>query len=589
MIGTSGRIPPEFIDELLSRVDIYDVVNPRVPLRKAGHEYKACCPFHDEKSPSFTVSSQKQFYHCFGCGEHGSAIGFLMAFDRLDFLEAVEDLAGMVGLEVPRVAPVGRPVKGSDYQSEQERLFGILVKANQYFKKQLRTHPEASKAIEYLKKRGLSGEVSRDYGLGFAPPGWRGLSQELGTSEENKNALMTAGLVKSGDSGDTYDRFRNRIMFPIHDRRGRITGFGGRALDDDGPKYLNSPETPTFQKGELLYGLPQTLQAERRPEQIIVVEGYLDVIALAQFGVRNVVATLGTAATSAHLKQLFRVTENLVFCFDGDEAGRRAAAKAMQTALPLMQGGRRVDFLFLPDGEDPDSLIRAIGQEEFQTIIAGKVPLSTFLFSQIESQTELTSLDGRARLVELARPLISLAPDGVYRTLLLDRLADISGLDRGQLLRQVETGKVKKIKVNNKPGRRHLGTGSMADKALQSLLLTPELANQCSQGLIKDLGEFPATELLANVLNYIQENPVSNTGSIIEQYRGTVWEQQLAQVSTLTGRPFDDTEFRDALARLVEKGGARKREELLHKDDGEFTNEEKEQFRRLYKPKKKNQ
>ena len=340
----AGRIPSEFIDELLGRVDIHDVVNARVPLRKAGHEYKACCPFHDENTPSFTVSPRKQFYHCFGCGAHGSAIGFLMEYDKLEFLEAVQELASVVGLEVPRLEERAGPEVSTGRLSEQKRLLDVLQRANAYFKKQLRVHPDAGKAIDYLKSRGLSGEICRDYEVGFAPPEWRSLSQAVASGEQERNLLLAAGLVKSKGSSEWYDRFRNRITFPIYDRRGRIVGFGGRSLDGENPKYLNSPETAVFQKGEALYGLHQVLSRDRQPDQILVVEGYLDVIALAQFGLGHVVATLGTALTSAHLRQLFRVTENVVFCFDGDEAGRRAADKALRTALPEIRAGRQVFF-----------------------------------------------------------------------------------------------------------------------------------------------------------------------------------------------------------------------------------------------------
>ncbi len=364
-----GAIPQHFIDELLSRADIVEIIGRRVPLKKAGREFQACCPFHNEKTPSFTVSPTKQFYHCFGCGAHGSALSFMMEYDRLSFPEAVEELATSMGLEVPREAGFAQ---GPDHRP----LFDILERAAAYFAQQLRQHAQAAQAVEYLRGRGVSGEVAADFRLGYAPPGWDNLLQALGGGDDSRIRLLReAGLITEQD-GKRYDRLRDRIIFPIRDTRGRVVGFGGRLLGDGKPKYLNSPETPVFHKGRELYGLFEARQADANPARLLVVEGYMDVVALAQFGISNAVATLGTATTSDHLEKLYRATPELVFCFDGDRAGRDAAWKALQTALPLMREGRQARFLFLPDGDDPDSMVRRIGQEAMQAEIGDALPLS---------------------------------------------------------------------------------------------------------------------------------------------------------------------------------------------------------------------
>ncbi|HKJ77760.1 MAG TPA: DNA primase, partial [Gammaproteobacteria bacterium] len=358
----AGRIPQSFIDDLLSRVDIVEVIDARVPLKKAGRDYAACCPFHDEKTPSFTVSPTKQFFHCFGCGAHGTALGFLMEYDHMGFVEAVEELAAKQGLEIPYEG--GAPAAGPG--RDLKPLYDLLGQADRYFRHQLRNHPAAAKAVDYLKGRGVSGEVAAAFGLGYAPPGWDGLLQALGRDDGALKRLVEVGLlIEREEDRRRYDRFRDRVIFPIRDPRGRTVGFGGRVLGDDKPKYLNSPESEVFHKGRELYGLYEAQQAVRRPERLLVVEGYMDVVALAQHGIANAVATLGTAATADHLQRLFRVTGEVVFCFDGDEAGGKAAWRALENAMPQMRDGRQVRFMFLPQGEDPDSLVRAIGGEAF--------------------------------------------------------------------------------------------------------------------------------------------------------------------------------------------------------------------------------
>ena len=376
----AGRIPQAFIDDLISRVDIVEVIDQYVPLKKGGRDFKACCPFHNEKTPSFTVSQAKQFYHCFGCQAHGTAIGFLIDYAHMDFVEAVEALAQRVGVEIPREASA---------EHSRDRLapqYELMEAANRHFRGALRRHPQAQPAVDYLKGRGLSGEIAAEFQLGFAPPGWENIIDALGRGAEAKQQLVEVGLAIERPDGSLYDRFRNRIIFPIIDRRGRTVGYGGRVLGDDTPKYLNSPETALFHKGRELYGLYHARAAGRAPVQILVVEGYMDVVALAQHGVRNAVATLGTAVTTEHLELLFRVCPDIVYCFDGDEAGRRAAWRGLETTLPLMREGRQALFMFLPDGEDPDSLVRSEGKETFLARAASATSLGTYLFEQLTAR-----------------------------------------------------------------------------------------------------------------------------------------------------------------------------------------------------------
>lgn len=431
----AGKIPQRFIDDLIDRLDIVDVVSARIDLRKAGKNHTARCPFHDEKTPSFSVNPDKQFYYCFGCGAGGNALSFVMDYDHLDFPQAVELLAASIGLEVPRD---GRP--GDDKKNQQrQRLLDALAAADQFYRRQLRQHPQANAAIDYLKQRGLSGEAARDFGIGFAPPGWDNL---LATAEANPDRIATlieAGLVVSNEEENKrYDRFRNRIIFPIRDPRGRTIAFGGRVLGDDKPKYLNSPETPVFHKGRELYGLYETTRHTRNPEHIIVVEGYMDAVALAQQGIHSAVATLGTALSEAHLDKLFRYTAEVIFCFDGDEAGRKAAARALETCLPAMRDGRGCRFLFLPEGEDPDSLVRAIGAESFRQLVTEATPLSTHLFESLSTKLDLSLPDDRAKLYQLAAPLINRLPHGVFRTLMLNQLAEKTGLANDALALHIE-------------------------------------------------------------------------------------------------------------------------------------------------------
>ncbi|MEN8638680.1 DNA primase [Pseudomonas sichuanensis] len=428
----AGLIPQSFIDDLLNRTDIVDVVSSRVQLKKTGKNLSACCPFHKEKSPSFTVSPDKQFYYCFGCGAGGNALGFIMDHDNLDFPQAVEELARAAGMEVPREE--GR--KGQKpRQPTDSPLYPLLEAASEFYRQALRNHPTRKAAVDYLKGRGLSGEIARDFSLGFAPPGWDNLLKHLGADALQQKVMIDAGLlIENAESGKRYDRFRDRVMFPIRDSRGRVIAFGGRVLGDDKPKYLNSPETPVFHKGQELYGLYEARKNNRNLDEIIVVEGYMDVIALAQQGLRNAVATLGTATSEEHLKRLFRVVPSVLFCFDGDQAGRKAAWRALESTLPSLQDGRRARFLFLPEGEDPDSLVRAEGTDAFHARINQHAqPLADYFFEQLSNEADPRSLEGKAHMVTLAAPLIEKVPGANLRQLMRNRLKEITGLDPQQL------------------------------------------------------------------------------------------------------------------------------------------------------------
>ncbi|MEX3774212.1 DNA primase [Pseudomonas sp. MYb118] len=423
----AGLIPQSFIDDLLNRTDIVDVVSSRLQLKKAGKNHTACCPFHKEKTPSFSVSPDKQFYYCFGCGAGGNALGFIMDHDNLDFPQAVEELAKAAGMEIPREES-GRARKPR--QPTDSPLYPLLTAAADFYRQALKSHPARKAAVDYLKGRGLTGEIARDFGLGFAPPGWDNLFKHLSSDTLQQKAMIDAGLlIENAETGKRYDRFRDRVMFPIRDSRGRIIAFGGRVLGDDKPKYLNSPETPVFHKGQELYGLYEARKNNRNLDEIIVVEGYMDVIALAQQGLRNAVATLGTATSEEHLKRLFRVVPNVLFCFDGDQAGRNAAWRALEATLSSLQDGRRARFLFLPEGEDPDTLIRSEGTDAFRARINQHAqPLADYFFQQLTEEADPRSLEGKAHMATLAAPLIDKVPGANLRALMRQRLLEITGL-----------------------------------------------------------------------------------------------------------------------------------------------------------------
>lgn len=512
----AGRIPPAFIDQLLSRTDIVELIDSRVDLRKSGRDYSACCPFHSEKSPSFTVSQQKQFYHCFGCGAHGNAIGFLMAYEHLEFLEAVEELARQAGLEVPRT-------QGPD-PDRYAPLLDWLARAEQYFRQQLAL-PAHEAARAYLVRRGLDTATCDTFGIGYAPPGWDGLYRTLTAAGAPPKELSSAGLIVIKDQGGAYDRFRDRIMFPIRDRRGRCIAFGGRALDNDNtPKYLNSPETPCFHKGRELYGFFEARTRERQLQTLLVVEGYMDVVALSQHGIGYAVATLGTATTPEHLERLFRTVKDVVFCFDGDRAGRQAAWRALDNALPFVRDGRKISFLFLPEGEDPDSLVRQEGREAFERRITQATPLSDYFFEQLRTEADLNSLDGRARFMERARPLVQKLPDSVFRDMMLVRLDETAKVVTTRLSVSIpppRSPRTKRQYLDRKP----------APLALALLLNDPRLAT-----LAGDLSPLRAADgaigVLVELIEFLQSHPHIDTAArILARYEGTPTATLLEQLT----------------------------------------------------------
>ena len=525
-----GRIPREFIDELLARLDVVEVINHRVPLKKAGKDFKACCPFHNEKTPSFTVSRPKQFYHCFGCGVSGTAITFLMEFEHLSFPEAVEELAGEAGLEVPDTGPA----RSGDNPTLP--LLEILGEASRYYKDQLRSHTDASTTIAYLKQRGLTGEIAAQFDLGYAPTGWDNLSSTAG-NEEKLDLMVKAGLISKRESGGHYDRFRARVIFPIHDNKGRVIAFGGRLLDKGEPKYLNSPETPVFHKGSELYNLHRARSAIAQQQMSIVVEGYMDVLALAQHGIDHCVATLGTATTTTHLQRLFRLAPSIVFCFDGDRAGRDAAGRALEIALPLLESGRQVSFLFLPDGEDPDSVIRDQGADTFRTLIESATPLPDLLFDTLLNQTDLTRMDGKARLATLARPLISRVPEGPLRELMQQRLSDLTGVapsGLGGLATTPPTVPHKRASARSK-------RLSPLATAISVLVQRPQLATGLDlPTAVVDTQDDPGVQLLTKVHGFARENPQLTTASLIERFRGDEQQPTLEKLASRNHLVDDD-------------------------------------------------
>lgn len=505
----AGQIPTQFIDELLTRVDIVDIIDTRVPLKKAGKNLHACCPFHNEKTPSFTVSQEKQFYHCFGCGAHGTAIGFLMEYDQLSFPEAIQELADHVGMTVPTTQQASlSPVKQS--------LYDLMDKVGQYYVHQLQTHPQRQAFVDYLKRRGLSQKTVELFGIGMAPDGWDNVLRTFGSNPQQTKQLLEGGLLIKNDKGRTYDRFRNRIMFPIWDRRGRVIGFGGRVLDDSTPKYLNSPETPIFHKGTELYGLYQARKANRKLERIVIVEGYMDVIALAEHGISNAVATLGTSTTADHLRLLLRAAPEVVFCFDGDRAGRDAAWRAAENALPMLGGNQQLKFMFLPDGEDPDSLVSEQGAEAFSERVVNAQNYSEFFFETLGSQVDLASMDGRARLVEMAKPYLKHVPAGVYRDMLEQRLAELTKTNIATLNKHLE----KPAQQQKRPAKKQtMATMTPIRMAITIVLQYPILAREIDDVAVIQSVTQPGVNILQELLETLHQHPHLTTAALLERWR----------------------------------------------------------------------
>lgn len=572
-----SKIPRDFINELIARTDIVALIDARVPLKKAGMNYSACCPFHQEKTPSFTVSPSKQFYHCFGCGASGNAVSFLLEFDRLDFVSAIEYLAAQLGLTVPHDGEMVAVLPQS------QDLYQLLEQAARFYQQQLKQAPIA---IDYLKQRGLTGQIAKQFALGYAPAGWDRLLNQLGNSTERREQLLTAGmLIKKDDNQGFYDRFRERIMFPIRDRRGRVIGFGGRVLDDNHqPKYLNSPETPIFHKGSELYGLYEARQANRDLQLLLVVEGYMDVVALAQHGINYAVATLGTATTADHIRQLARHVNTIIFCFDGDTAGKTAAWRALNNALPVIQDGMQLKFLFLPDNEDPDSLIRKIGATAFTEKLTQAIPFSDFLFGHLRSQVGGVSLDSKAQLVKLATPLIQQMQPNTLRHLIIERLAQLSGITPQHLpnLLQVAEPQPTYYSANASITRKYL---SPLSRLLVLLIQQPALAKTIVHTIELSCLTLPGSALLRDVLNILLEQSHLNTGGLLECFREHQDYQHLAKLAAwehnipATGM---QAELQAAISRVLQADRDYQIEVLLQKAQQQgLTAEEKVQLQQL--------
>ncbi|HET8710786.1 MAG TPA: DNA primase [Spongiibacteraceae bacterium] len=598
----AGRIPQAFIDDLLERVDIVEVIDRRVPLKKSGRNYSARCPFHDEKTPSFSVSPDKQFFYCFGCGAGGNAIGFVMDYDRVDFPQAVATLATLAGLEVPREAQPERVVQ---QQKQQRDLYQILDAAARFYREQLRRHPQAKRAVEYLKKRGVTGEIARDFGIGYAPPGWDNLLQALAKNEHERKLLIDAGmLVIKDEDNKCYDRFRDRVMFPILDSRGRVIAFGGRVLNDEKPKYLNSPETPIFHKGRELYGLYQARKAVRHLQRLVVVEGYMDVVALAQFGIPYAVATLGTATSTEHLQKVFRQCSEVIFCFDGDNAGRQAARRALEATLPAMEDGRSAKFLFLPEGEDPDSLVRKEGAAAFEQLLNNAQSLADYLFDCAGEGLNPNSLEDRARLSKLATPLIAKVPAGVFKQLLIDALAQRTGLSSEKLTAlTVEVEKVtppasQSVAHAAPMQRRPLPPRTEIQRnpvlyAIGLLLLHPQLARHAPAASQLTHLEGETGTLLRDLIELLQRRPEANTNVLLGHWYDQPWRQHVETAFNQVGILLENVEqlnlaqeegvereLAETLRRLEQSQIEAQINALLSKAN-ELTPQEKQQYRQL--------
>ena len=564
----AGRITRQFIDDLLARADIVEIVESRVPLKKAGKNYQACCPFHNEKSPSFTVSQDKQFYHCFGCGEHGNAISFLMEFDRLEFVDAIEELASHCGMEVVReennATPAEQRQQQKIYQQKQDD-YELMNQISRFYQQQLKVASDKQTAIDYLKGRGLSGEVVKRFGIGYISNAWDGLMKVFSANGNANQQLIDLGMAIQGDKNRPYDRFRGRIMFPIRDKRGRVIGFGGRVLGDEKPKYLNSPETRIYHKGQELYGLYEAKQANKNLEKLVVVEGYMDVVALAQHGVDYAVASLGTATTPEQLQTMFRTVREVICCYDGDRAGRDAAWRAMENALPLIRDGFSLKFVFVPDGEDPDTLIRDKGQQAFELFLDQAMPLSKFLFEQLMAQVDMNTLEGRAALVESFQPYLLKMPDSVLKDAIINDIANNFGTGSEQFLAKIaknnnNISQVKKPKSSTKITPVRL--------AIALLLEHPHIVNELGDISVLAPLNVPGVDLLLELLTMCQQKQGIKTAQLLEYFRDKPQGKQLAKLMCwehhITAEAAADV-FLDSIEKLLNDFVAQRAEFLLQK------------------------
>ena len=584
-------IPQSFIQDLLNRVDIIDVIERHVPLKKAGTNYSACCPFHSEKTPSFTVSPTKQFYHCFGCGAHGSAVGFMMEYGGLNFVEAVNDLADRVGIQVPTQQSEPHPGVSESTErrtgSSSQNLFEVMSVATRFYRDQLK-HSES--AVTYLKKRGLTGETASRFAIGYAPAGWQNLAEVFSDYQVKApiDPLVETGLVVENDDGKRYDRFRDRIMFPILNQKGMIVGFGGRVLEQGEPKYLNSPETPLFEKGRELYNLFGARKAIREAGRVVVVEGYMDVVALSQHGVNYAVATLGTATTPYHIQKLLRQTDDVVFCFDGDKAGRKAAWRALENSLAQLVDGKSLSFLFLPEGEDPDSYIRKAGKNAFEEMLGQALPLSAFLFKELSGRADLQTSEGRAKLVQAVKPLLAQVAAPMLALMLLKRLAELSGASQGELEDLLQ---IRRVASPQSRARVPRPTPASPYRWLMQVLLhSPGYIHKLERGLLAGPGE--STEEMAAVaalVEFIDSYPHIQEGkgvsSMITCFHDSPHRALLekAESETLTWDESIDleAEFSGALARLRDMQRKKRMTELHSKSLSALTSEERLEYQRL--------
>ena len=548
-----NQIPEDFIEEVLARTDLVGLIHSRVPLKRSGKNFSACCPFHKEKTPSFSVSPDKQFYHCFGCGASGNAITFLRDYERMHFVDAVSSLAKAASLEVPT-----SQTHSSQKKASTRPLLDILDRAQTYYCEQLKNPAINQRPIQYLRKRQITGSIAKEFAIGYAPQGWDNLKNALIHSNKESADAIEAGLVIQKDEQRFYDRFRDRIMFPIRDQRGRTIAFGGRVLGDDKPKYLNSPESPLFHKSNELYGLYEALQSRQSPKKFLIVEGYIDVIALAQHELRFAVATLGTATSTTHLERLFRYAPELVFCFDGDEAGRKAAARALETSIPCLKDGRQIRFLFLPEGEDPDTLVREEGKELFNARIDKAQPISDFLLEHLSQGLDTSTLDGKARLATLALPMLAQQPEGMLKELILSQLAEYTQVDPKTLAQQLHKAEQKKKAALPNPAsapqktehphyseqrstpapQNHIQEARdngpaqrLAYKTIRLLLQLPEKAQ--SIGIPEELRELNLshTNMLISVLERLQNTPNISTAALLGFWHDTPEGSQLAKLA----------------------------------------------------------
>ena len=590
----AGKIPRDFIDDLLSRTDVVEVVDSRVKLKKAGKNYQACCPFHNEKSPSFTVSQDKQFFHCFGCGAHGNAISFIMEFDRLEFVEAIEELARYHGLEVPREKG-SRPAMSEEKKQQQQDDYAVMEQVARFFQHQLRQNGNSKKAIEYLKNRGLSGDIVKQWEIGYAPDSWDALLNTFGKDPQRIKQLVDLKLVNKNDQGRTYDFFRDRIMFPIRDKRGRVVGFGGRVLDDGGPKYLNSPETRIFHKGSELFGFYSARQNNRTLDTVVIVEGYMDVVALSQFNINIATAALGTATTPEHIQMLVRATSHIVCCYDGDRAGREAAWRALENALPALKDGVRISFLFLPDGEDPDTMVRQVGKEAFMEMLDSAMPLSRFFFENLLKTHNVGTPEGKIALKKAAMPLIESTLGEDQKQMLLEELAKHTGeFDRFKLQQDI-TKANQGSKQAYSPSRNQVNKPKLSPlrMLIRLLLDKPELASMCEDVQIDIFAGSKAAgmDLLRDVHRYCLANPKAKTAQLVENFRDHPHSSTIAKLLLQEHLVKDeDAErvYNDSFARLLDGHFDSRIETLISRSRVQpLTQAEKQELNLLMKERQK--